>query len=592
MVASNLERCRSAFAAVPTVTACARPEAAEQALGEIRDCLVSGGGIAVLTAPAGLGKTVLCRRLQAELDDRYRVILFPGGGLDSRTAFLQAALCELGRPYRELSESELRLELVQALREAATNRRPVVLIFDEAHTLPEEVLEEIRTATNVIEQSTPAVRVLLSGQFELEERLTSRRLDALNQRIGCHVHLEALTRKQSRNYILQRLQIGRIESDDIFSDDALRAICIAADGNPRCLDRLCDRSLQLAGKSGIEPIDEATVRRALDDLRQLPLHWNDLPSDGNDAEPAPPKSKAVDEQPISDPVVETGVVEFGEEAEAVEVETPPVTSTEEVGWAVPTNPTADRGHSPPDDSPTATDNIAVVEFGPERSEASVSPETPLESCEPLQTETIEPDLTKPAEIEEDGWEPVPQKQPLKREAVADVPDVLFGEFPPDHDSPFSLVGNDDCSFENRPLVLQREENVEDHYALLVAKQEQAHPQPGPSRPRAFEAVAGQTVEKPNATVSAAAKPAREASAEMRPRPDDVIDSVIAVVDEESSSDRLVRDFVIPTDEFDFDEPGYDIVMPSESVNAQSEAPQTPPRSKSDLFSRLRRLRGD
>ena len=466
MVASNLERCRSAFAAVPTVSACARPEAADQALGEIRDCLVSGGGIAVLTAPAGLGKTVLCRRLQAELDDRYRVILFPGGGLDSRTAFLQAALCELGRPYRELSESELRLELVQALREAATNRRPVVLIFDEAHTLPEEVLEEIRTATNVIEQSTPAVRVLLSGQFELEERLTSRRLDALNQRIGCHVHLEALTRKQSRNYILQRLQIGRIESDDIFSDDALRAICIAADGNPRCLDRLCDRSLQLAGKSGIEPIDEATVRRALDDLRQLPLHWNDLPSDGNDAEPAPPKSKAVDEQPISDPVVETGVVEFGEEAEAVEVETPPST----------------------------TSDIAVVEFGAEsEQEESVTVESATKAVESVQDSPVESDAAVAPVNEQEGWESVPQKQPLKRDEVADVPDVLFGEFPPDHDSPFSLVGNDDCSFENRPLVLQREEDVEDHYALLVAKQEQAHPQPGPSRPRAFEAVAGRAV---------------------------------------------------------------------------------------------------
>ena len=565
MVASNLERCRSAFVAVPAVTSCARPEVAERALGEIRDCLVGGGGIAVLTAPAGLGKTVLCRRLQAELDDRFRVILFPGGGLDSRTAFLQAALCELGRPYRDLSESELRLELMQALREAAVNRRPVVLIFDEAHTLCEEVLEEIRTATNVIEQSTPAVRVLLSGQFELEEKLTSRRLDALNQRIGCHVHLEPFTRNQSRDYIRERLQISQVEQDDVFSDNAIRAICIAADGNPRCLDRLCDRSLQLAGKAGIEPIDEETVRQALDDLRQLPLHWNDLPSDGIEAEPAAPISRAVDAQTIPDPVVETGVIEFGEEAEEVEFGT----------------------------SPSTAENIAVVEFGAEgEEEANVTVETAPQAIESVQELPVESDQADTFLNEQDGWESVPQKQPLKRDEVAEAPDVLFGEFPPDHDSPFSLVGDDDCSFENRPLVLQREENVEDHYALLVAKQEQAHPQPGPSRPRAFEARAGVATEKPIAAGTVDAKQAQEPRAEMRPSPDDVIESVIAVVDEESSSDRLARDFVIPTDEFGFDDPGYDIVMPSDSPSVQPEAPQTPPRSKSDLFSRLRRLRDD
>ena len=41
------------------------------------------------------------------------------------------------------------------------------------------------------------------------------------------------------------------------------------------LTSLCDHALLLAYVEGERPVSEATVREALEDLKQLPLHWNE-----------------------------------------------------------------------------------------------------------------------------------------------------------------------------------------------------------------------------------------------------------------------------------------------------------------------------
>nr|MBC8289106.1 hypothetical protein [Planctomycetota bacterium] len=47
-------------------------------------------------------------------------------------------------------------------------------------------------------------------------------------------------------------------------------------GVPRCLNQLADHSLLLGVAADESPVQEATVREALEDLKQLPLHWNDV----------------------------------------------------------------------------------------------------------------------------------------------------------------------------------------------------------------------------------------------------------------------------------------------------------------------------
>jgi hypothetical protein len=184
-------------------------------------------------------------------------------------------LYELRQPYTRMAEQELRLELVTAARNARREREAILLVVDEAHLLNERLLEELRTATNIAQDGEPLVRVILCGQSALEERLADPDLAAFNQRIRAQALLEPLTRHESAEYVSHRLNWAGGRTDGIFSSEALQLICRCADGVPRCLNQLCDQSLILAAAHKIRPVDGATVRAALEELKRLPLHWID-----------------------------------------------------------------------------------------------------------------------------------------------------------------------------------------------------------------------------------------------------------------------------------------------------------------------------
>jgi len=307
---------RRPFGASPDADCLVPVDTMQQALDGLRNCVQSGGEIGVVTAPPGLGKTLLCRKLIAELADSFQAIFLPNSNLPTKRSLLQAVLYELGQPYTRMAEQELRLELTTAVREVRPNREGVLLVIDEAHLLNERLLEEVRTATNLIEDGAPLVRVVLSGQPALEEKLLVPGLDALNQRIRAQVMLEPLTRSESAQYIAHRLAWAGIDVEQAISEEALQLICHCADGVPRCLNQLCDQSLCLSAGAGVRPVDAARVHAALEELKRLPLQWN---------EPiAPPTGSAGDT-----PVQERAEIEISLSEElAIEEEDDELTSIE------------------------------------------------------------------------------------------------------------------------------------------------------------------------------------------------------------------------------------------------------------------------
>jgi len=247
------------------------------ALRELRTCVERDQGMAVLTAPAGAGKTLLCRRLCRELADRYACAFLGTSRFSSRRALLQGVLYELGQPYIGLSEQESRLGLFDALRTDAGDLHPLLLVMDEAHLLPPRFLEELRTLADYDVQGERLIHVVLSGQLALEETLSEGPLSALNQRVGCHVCLESLTADESADYVRHRLAWAGLETgaETVFSPAALSLIVHASDGNPRRVNQLADHALLIGFADEERPVSLATVQSALVDLRELPLQWNE-----------------------------------------------------------------------------------------------------------------------------------------------------------------------------------------------------------------------------------------------------------------------------------------------------------------------------
>lgn len=291
MYESQFSLKRRPFAATPDPKCFLSSGLIQAALDELVVCVEQGQGVAIVSAPAGTGKTLLCERLQLELDSRFQVVFLRHASFMTRRALLQSILADLDHAYRRQDEQELRLELVPAIRALNPAREALVLICDEAHMLSEDLLEELRILSDLAENGRPLVRLVLVGQPSLEETLALPGLEALNQRIRAHICLETFDRAGSLDYIDYRITWAGGRTSEVFTPESLDLICHVSEGVPRCINQLCDHSLLLAYVAEQTPVEVGTIRDALQDLRQLPLHWNetllaDRAASGGDSEGA------------------------------------------------------------------------------------------------------------------------------------------------------------------------------------------------------------------------------------------------------------------------------------------------------------------
>ena len=267
---------RRPFAATPDPACFFAGEAVHAALDELVVCVERGQGIGILTGDPGLGKTLLCQCLIRKLTGRFLPVFLSNSNIANCRSLLQTILCELGEDFSGKDEHELRLSLRQRIQRLPSNQQALVLIVDEAHHFATEVLEEIRLLADIADAGQSLVRVVLSGQMSLEERLTDRAFDALNQRVSAHVTLLPMTLSESRDYVEFRIEWAGGKTESLMSYLAVQLIARASAGVPRCLNQLADHCLLLAVASNKRPVEPETVRMALAELKQLPLQWNDL----------------------------------------------------------------------------------------------------------------------------------------------------------------------------------------------------------------------------------------------------------------------------------------------------------------------------
>jgi type II secretory pathway predicted ATPase ExeA len=262
-------------------------EAVRQTLAR---CIDRGEGIGILVGPAGTGKTLVCQVLAEQFRSRMAVAILSSGRLRTARNLFQAILFELGLPYRGMEEGELRLALVDHLSNKDTHPGGLLLLADEAHLLPLRMLDELRLLTNLQRGGQPRVRVVLSGNTSLEERLASPKLESFNQRIAARCYLHSFSHDETLAYV--RAQIAAVDgqAELVFCDDALTAIHRSTDGIPRLVNQVCDHALILALAGGVRQIGAAGIEEAWADLQQLPTQWN-------------PATATTDQQP--------DVIEFG-----------------------------------------------------------------------------------------------------------------------------------------------------------------------------------------------------------------------------------------------------------------------------------------
>ncbi len=258
------------FPSAPSVDLYYPAPSTETALQTLVRCVERAEGPGLLIGGAGTGKSLVCHLLADRFRERFHVVMFSNARLCTRRALLQNILFELGLPYRGLEEGELRLSLMDFLDPGKSNRDGMLLLVDEAHTLPLRLVEEIRLITNLVRDGQPRVRLVLAGGHALEERLASPKLESLNQRVAARCYLQQLSYEETHQYVRSQTATVEGNAEQIFSESALDAIHQATDGIPRLINQVCDHVLMLAAGAEREQVDARLVEEAWADLQQLP----------------------------------------------------------------------------------------------------------------------------------------------------------------------------------------------------------------------------------------------------------------------------------------------------------------------------------
>ncbi len=220
-------------------------------------------GFVVITGEIGAGKTTLIETFLRELQSDAIVAQINQTQL-SPTAFLQTVLVQFGFSPFNMKKPEVLSTLNQFLMEQHSSGRKVLLIVDEAQNLTSRVLEEVRMLSGVETTKEKALRIILAGQPELNDKLNSQELIQLSQRVRLRFHLTALTKAETHAYIDHRLEVAGSQGRRIFADDTYPVIYKYTGGVPRLVNTLCDTSLMAAfGKDkdtvGMEEL-EAAIR--------------------------------------------------------------------------------------------------------------------------------------------------------------------------------------------------------------------------------------------------------------------------------------------------------------------------------------------
>ncbi len=240
-------------------------ESHQEALSSLRYVYESGEGFAVVVGEPGTGKTLTLRKFIDSLPQeevRFAYILFPN--LSPEELF-EAILEDLGIKSEGETKNRLFAKLRDFLVEERTKGRKVLVIVDEAQNLPDETLEELRILSNLETEDTKLLQIILAGQPELEEKLSSEKFRQLRQRITVFVKLRNLTKEETKAYIDYRLSKAG-KGNIVVSSKAYDLVYRYSMGIPRLINIIMERAMMAAFVESSHEIKPHHVSRAVESV--------------------------------------------------------------------------------------------------------------------------------------------------------------------------------------------------------------------------------------------------------------------------------------------------------------------------------------
>ena len=238
----------------------------EEALGNLTYAISHGDGFVEITGEVGTGKTTLCRVFLGNLDTSIDAAYIFNPKLDG-LQLLKAINDEFGIDSKPGNTKDLIDILNGFLIEKKAAGQKVLVLIDEAQNLSLEVLEQLRLLSNLETTQEKLLQIILVGQPELGDILSSHQLRQLGQRITINCQLEPLTFQEAKDYIRHRISLASHRAGPPFDKASYRAIYEYSRGIPRLINIACNRVLLNAFGRNSFRITGSIAKEAIKELR-------------------------------------------------------------------------------------------------------------------------------------------------------------------------------------------------------------------------------------------------------------------------------------------------------------------------------------
>jgi type II secretory pathway predicted ATPase ExeA len=248
-----------------------------EALANLQYGLSARKGLTVLIGEAGAGKTTLIRLALEEWGKAGHLVAHLSNPSLTRGEFFEylASAFDLGTGSSKTRFLAEFTALVTRRHEAGLITG---LVIDEAQSLSDELLEEVRLLVNIETATEKLFQVLLVGQPELGTRLNQPGLRQLKQRIALRCTLATLDVRQVAAYVAGRIQIAGGVAAQVFTREAVMAIHLHSGGIPRVISVISDNALLAGFAAATRPVTSTMVDNVCRefDIQRTPEPSNDL----------------------------------------------------------------------------------------------------------------------------------------------------------------------------------------------------------------------------------------------------------------------------------------------------------------------------
>lgn len=236
-----------------------------EALASLYYGIESGRGFLALIAKPGMGKTTLLFHLLEKFRHNARTAFLFQTQCSSRE-FMRFLLAELGVESHDQDFVRMHEEFNKMLLQEARAGRRFIIVVDEAQNLDANVLETVRLLSDFETPRAKLLQIILAGQPELADKLASRHMAQLRQRVSLLNRLTPLSVDETRKYIDHRLRVAGYAGGPLFTPESLVAIARFTEGIPRNINNFCFNVLSLSCALRQKVVDLALVEEVINDL--------------------------------------------------------------------------------------------------------------------------------------------------------------------------------------------------------------------------------------------------------------------------------------------------------------------------------------